>query len=87
MKEDEQVVQDLLNFISEFECFLFDPAPPTLRTLQFTILASDKQIADLKSAYAEGEVKLMNFLEEHVFIKVKLLFNSVPKNKRLNFAN
>ena len=30
LKEDEQVVQDLLNCISEFECFLFDPATPTL---------------------------------------------------------
>ena len=29
----------------------------------------------------------MKFLEERVFNKVKSLFDSVPKNKRLNFAN
>ena len=47
----------------------------------------DKLIADLKSAYADGEAKLMKFLEERVFNKVKSLFDSVPKNKRLNFAD
>ena len=29
----------------------------------------------------------MKFLEERVFTKVKSLFDSVPKNKRLTFAN
>ena len=87
LKEDEQVVQDLLNCISEFECFPFDSAAPTLRTLQSAIPASDKLIADLKSAYADGEAKLMKFLEEHVFTKVKSIFDSVPKNKYLTFAN
>ena len=55
LKGGEQVVQDLLNCISEFECFPFDPAAPTLRTFQSAIPASDKLIADLKSAYADGE--------------------------------
>ena len=87
MKEDEQDVQDLLNCISEFECFPFDSAAPTLRTLQSAIHASDKLIADLKSVYADGEAKLMKFLEEHVFTKVKSIFDSVPKNKYLTFAN
>ena len=80
-------VQDLLNCISEFECFLFDPAAPTLRILQSAIPPSDKLIADLKSAYADGEAKPMKFLGEHVFTTVKSLFYSVLKNKRLTFAN
>ena len=78
LKEDEQVVQDLLNCISEFESFPFDSAAPILRTLQSAIPASDKLTADLKSAYADGEAKLMKFLEEHVFTKVKSIFDSVP---------
>ena len=87
LKEDEQVVQDLLNCISEFECFPFDPAAPTLRTLQSAVPAWGKLIADLKSAYADGEAKLIKFLEERVFTKFKSFFDSVPKNKRLTFAN
>ena len=87
MKEDEQVVQDLLNCISEFKCFPFDPAAPTLRTLQSAIPASGKLIADLKSAYVDGEAKLMKFLEERVFTKFKSFFDLVLKNKRLTFAN
>ena len=70
MKKGEQVVQNLLNFISEFECFPFDPATPTL--IQSAIPALDKLIA---------------FLEEYIFAKVKSLFDSVPKNKCLTFAN
>ena len=30
LKDDEQAVQDLLNCISEYECFPLDPAVPTL---------------------------------------------------------
>ena len=40
-------VQHLLNCISEFECFPFDPAVPTLRTLQSAIPATDKLIAEI----------------------------------------
>ena len=87
LKEDEQVVQDRLNCISVFECFPFDPVASTLQTLQSAIPASDKLIADLKSTYADGEAKLMKFLAERVFTKVKSLFDSVLKNKRITFAN
>ena len=69
LKEDEQVVQDLLSCISEFECFPFDPAAPTFRILQSAIPASDK--LDLKSTYTDGEAKLIKFLQERVFTKVK----------------
>ena len=62
-----------LNYISDFECFPFDPAAPTLGTLQSAIPVSDKLNADLKSAYADGEAKLIQFLEEHVLTKVKSL--------------
>ena len=81
LKADEQVVQDLLNCCSEFECYQFDPALPTRRTLQSAVPASENLIADLKSAYADGEAILMKFLEERIFMKVKSLFKSVPKNK------
>ena len=30
LKENEQVLEDLLNYISKLECFPFDPAAPTL---------------------------------------------------------
>ena len=87
LKEDEEVIQNLLNCINEFECFPFDPAAPTLRTLQSAIPASDNLTADLKSAYADGEEKLMKFLEERIYSKVRSLFDPVPKNKQLTFSN
>ena len=86
VKEDEQVVQDLLKYISEFECFPFDPAASTRRTLESAIPVSDELSEDLKFAYLDGEAKLSKLLEEYVFTKVKSLFDSVPKNKLLAFA-
>ena len=86
LKCDEQVIQDLSHCINEFECFPFDPAFPTLRTLQSAVPASRKLIEDLKSAYIDGEAKLLEFLDERVFSKLKSLFEPVPKNRRVTFA-
>ena len=68
LKEDEQVVQNLLNYISESEYFPFDPAAPTF---QSAMPVSDNLIADLKSTYADGEAKPKKFLEEGIIIKVR----------------
>ena len=57
VKEDEQVVQDLLKYISEFEFFPFDPAASTRRTLESAIPAWEKLSEDLKFAYLDGEAK------------------------------
>ena len=46
LREDEQVVQDLLNGISEFESFAFDPSASNLPTLQSAIPPLEKLIAD-----------------------------------------
>ena len=46
LREDEQVVQDLLNCISEFQSFAFDPSAPNLPTLQSAISPLEKLIAD-----------------------------------------
>ena len=70
-----EVAEDMLNCISDVEYFPFDPAAPTPRTLQSAVPGSDKLIADLKSAYANGEAKLMKFSEERVFTKVKSIFD------------
>ena len=56
-----------------------------LFNLQYLLWANWLQI--WKTAYADGEAKLLKFLEERVFTKVKSLFDSVPKNKSLIFAN
>ena len=47
LRFDEQLVQDLLQCIEEFDCNLFDAASPTLHTLQSAIPASQKLINDL----------------------------------------
>ena len=86
LNEDEQDAQDFLKCISEFGCFPFDPATPTLPTLQYVIPTSDKLIADLKSE-ANGKATLMKFLEERVFTKIKSVFDPVPENKCLIIAN
>ena len=86
MREDEQCVQDLLACMHEFDSFPFDPSSPTLRTLQSAMPASEELAADLTSAHATGEERLIKFLRERVFSKITSLHAPVPLNKRLTFA-
>ena len=82
MREDEQCVQDLVACMHEFDSFPFNPASPTLRTLQSAMSASDELIADFKAAHAVGEEKLTSFLQDRVFSKK----TSLHARKRLTFA-
>ncbi len=64
MREDEQ---DLIPRMHELDSFPFDPASPTLRTLQSAIPSSLLLIVDFNSAHAAGEEKLTSFLQDRVF--------------------
>lgn len=86
MRADEQCVQDLVACMNEFDCFPFDPASPTLRTLQSAMPASNELVADLNSAHAAGEEKLTSFLRDRVFSKTISLYAPVPLSKRLTFS-
>ena len=86
MREDEQCVQNLISCMDEFDSFPFNPASPTLRTLQSAMPASDELIADFKSAHSAGEEKLNIFLRDRVFSKNKSLHAPVSLNKRLTFS-
>ena len=83
MREDEQ---DLIPRMHELDSFPFDPASPTLRTLQSAIPSSLLLIVDFNSAHAAGEEKLTSFLQDRVFSKNTSLHARVPLNKRLTFA-
>jgi hypothetical protein len=86
MREDEQCVQNLIACMNEFDAFPFDPASPTLCTLQSAMPASDEFVADFNSAHAAGEEKLTRFLQERVFSKNTSIHAHVPLSKRLTFA-
>lgn len=86
MREDEQCVQDLVACMEEFDSFPFDPASPTLRTIQSAMPASDQLTADFYSAHAAGEEKLTDFLRDRVFSKNTSLHARVPLSKRMTFA-
>ena len=79
-------MQDLVTCMQEFEYLPFDPALPTLRTLQSAMPASGKLVADFNSASAAGEETLTSFLRERVFSKNTSLHASVPLSKLLTFA-
>ena len=72
--------------MQEFEYLPFDPALPTLRTLQSAMPASGKLVANFNSASVAGEETLTSFLRERVFSKNTSLHASVPLSKRLTFA-
>ena len=86
MKVDEQLIQDLLLCVEEFDCNPFDAASPTLRTLQSAIPASQKLVQDLKTAFIDGERKLQKFLDERVYSREQSFYAKVGRRNRLSFA-
>jgi hypothetical protein len=86
MRVDEQLIQDLLTCVEEFECNPFDPLLPTLRTLQSAIPASDKLVEDFRTAFEFGEAKVEKFLEDRIFSKVKSIYDKESQSKRMSFA-
>ena len=86
MQEDEQCVQNLTTCMNEFDSYPFDPASPSLCTLQSAMPATDELVADFNSALAAGEEKLTNFLQERVFSKNTSLYASIPLSKHMTFA-
>ncbi len=86
LRQDEQCVQDLIACMHEFDSFPFNPASPTLRTLQSAMPASSQLVADFNSAHAAGEMKLAGFLKERIYSKTTSLHARVPLSKRLTFA-
>jgi len=82
IREDEQCVQDLVICLYEFDSYPFNPSSPVLHTLQSTVPAYEKFIADFNSAYVAGEKKLTTFLQDRVFSKKISLHEHVPMNKR-----
>ena len=86
MREGELCVQDLVTCMCEFDSYPFDPASPTLRTLQSAMPASGELIADFNSAHTAGEEKPTNFLKDRVFSKNTSIHARVPLSKRLTFA-
>lgn len=86
MKIDEQSVQDISACLNEFHCDPLDQSDPTLRSLQSGIQASPVLCADLKSAKADGQQRVEEFVNERVYSKTKSLNARIPCSKRGNFA-
>ena len=87
LRIDEQVAQDLVSCITEFDCFPFDPASPNLRTLKSATPAPPNLIYDFSTTKQDGEFKLKAYLNESVYSKDKSLHARIKRSKRLTFAN
>ena len=86
MRRDEQAVQDLVSCFREFDCFPFDPASPTLRTLQSAIPAPPELIRDFNTAQQDGEFRLKAFMDERIYSKQKSIHDRIKRNSRLTFS-
>ena len=67
IKLNELGVQDIDAYIVNFNCDPVDPENVQLRSLQFGQLASKEVEEDLLSVYENGQTKVKEFFEEHVF--------------------
>ena len=71
IKLDELGVQDIDACIVDFNCDPFDPENVQLRSRQSGQLVSKEVEDDLLSAYEDGETKVKEFFEEHIFTRIK----------------
>ena len=72
--------------ISSQDCFPFNPALPNLQTLQSAIHASAELVHDFKTAKADGELKLKEFIGEVIYSKEKSLHDCIKRNSCLTFT-
>ena len=86
IKKDEQAIQDIKSYLTEFDANPFDESNPTLRSLQSGIVASTPLTNDVSSALYDGQVLVETFLEERVFAKTKPLIATIHRNKIFNFV-
>ena len=84
---DEQAVQDIIASIKEFDCFPFNPASPTIRTMQSAIPAPAELIHDFRTTKEAGETQLKTLMDERVYLKGKCLHDRIKRNTCLTFAN
>ena len=82
MRVDEQ---DNISHVEEFDCYPFDAASPTLRTLQSAIPASPELIRDFSTAIQYGESKLQSFIDECLYAKERSLYDRFKRRCRLTF--
>ena len=86
MRVDEQCVQNVVACLQEFDAYSFDPASPTLRTLQTGLPASNELVASFSSPHALGEEKVNTFLQERVYSKNTSIHAPISLTKCLTFA-
>ena len=85
IKLNELGVQDIDAYILNFNCDPFDPENVQSRSLQFGQLASKEVEEDLLSAYENGQTKVKEFFEEHIFTRIKEWW--ISKCNRKTFLN
>ena len=71
IKLDELGVQDIDACIVDFNCDPFDPENVQLHSLQSRQLVSKEVEDNLLSANEQGEAKVKEFFEEHIFTRIK----------------
>ena len=67
LRIDEQVVQDMLSLIDEWQCDPFDLENKSLRTFQSSELARDELVSNLESAYSDGKLQTLAYNNERLY--------------------
>ena len=69
LRKDEKAIQDILTSLEVFECDLFSPENPVLRSIQSGIKATPTVALDLSVALHEGKAQVDTLLDQRVFSK------------------
>jgi len=73
--------------MTEFECNLFNPEKPELRSLQSGAVASKELIKDFETASEDGERSVKHFFTSRLFSRTTPFDATMNRQSRHSFSN
>ena len=76
----------MFSLIDEWRCTLFDLENQLLRELQSGEYAHDELVRDPESAYSDGEMQTLAYINERIYSTATSIFETLKMNGRITFA-
>ena len=84
---DEQIIQDIIRCLKEWESNPWDEDKMVLRSLESGLIASKDLVVDFDTAKVDGSRQIDEYFEERVKTTQKKIIDRIKQNKRHFFKN
>ena len=87
LKMDEQIVQDIVRCLKEWESNPWDTDKIVLRSLESGLIAPKDLVVDFDTAKVDGSRQIDEYFEERVKTTQNKVIDRIKQNKRHSFRN